>query len=535
MATGSRTLKLSILGDVSDLNKSLKTANTDVQGFGDKLDNFSKRAGQAFAIAGAAALAYAGKLAIDGVKSAIEDEAAQAKLAKTLENVTGATDAQIKATEDYITKTSLANGITDDVLRPSLDRLVRSTQNVEEAQKLQTLALDISAGSGKSLETVTEALAKATDGNTGALGRLGVGLDKSEIKTMSMNEITKRLSETFAGQASTNADTFQGKMDRVKVALDEAKESVGAALLPILEKLADFIAVTVVPQINGFIAGLTGKDSLDEGLTKSQETAFKWGQRIKGVMKLVIDFKEELLILAGVLATVFAVSAIAGWVSATVAGIATLIKVYNALKTSAIVAGVATAFALNPLLGVGAVAVGALVLSGALALANRYNTSLPGTSDLTGMESTGLSAGLYGSTPVNTGFKSGSTGSNAGGTDLPDMGKSPNQIAIDNSNAKTLAEIERAKKEVADKQKSADKALVLAETELAKLSPISTADLNYNDSFRTNPMNTTYITVNGALNSEQTARQLVTLLNDSQARGTQGATQLITTSGAIGF
>ena len=536
MATGSRTLKLSILGDVSDLNKSLKTADKDVGGFANGLENFSKRAGQAFAIAGAAAVAYAGKLAIDGVKAAIEDEAAQASLAKTLENVTGATDAQIKATEDYITKTSLANGITDDVLRPSLDRLVRSTSNLEEAQKLQTLALDISAGSGKSLETVTEALAKATDGNTGALGRLGVGLDKSEIKTMSMNEITKRLSETFAGQASTNADTFQGKMDRVKVALDEAKESVGAALLPILEKLADFIAVTVVPQINGFIAGLTGKDSLDEGLTKSQETAFKWGQKIKGVMKLVIDFKEELLILAGVLATVFAVSAIAGWVSATVAGIATLIKVYNALKTSAIVAGVATAFALNPLLGVGAVAVGALVLSGALALANRYNTSLPGTSDLTGMESTGLSAGLYGSTPVNT-FGGGSGGSGANNT----FGGSQagidrvNKEALDNSNAKTLAEIERAKKEVADKQKLADKALVLAEIELAKLSPISTADLNYQDTFRTNPMNNTYITVNGALNSEQTARQIVTILNDSQARGTQGATQLITTSGAIGF
>ena len=508
MATGSRTLKLSILGDVSDLNKSLKTADKDVGGFANGLENFSKRAGQAFAIAGAAAVAYAGKLAIDGVKAAIEDEKAQASLAKTLENVTGATDAQIKATEDYITKTSLANGITDDVLRPSLDRLVRSTQNVEEAQKLQTLALDISAGSGKSLETVTEALAKATDGNTGALGRLGVGLDKSEIKTMSMNEITKRLSETFAGQASTNADTFQGKMDRVKVALDEAKESVGAALLPILEKLADFIAVTVVPQINGFIAGLTGKNSLDEGLTESQEAAFKWGQRIKGVMKFVVDFKEELLILTGVLAAVFAVSAIAGWVSATVAAIATLIKVYNALKTSAIIAGVATAFALNPLLGVGAVAVGALVLSGALALANKYNTSAPGASDLTGMESTGLSAGLYGSTPVN------------GGPSKPVGSMVPASVA---------ASANAANKAVA--AASAPK-FVSPPVGLPALDP---ALLNYQDSFRTSPMNTYNVTVNGALNSEQTARQIITLLNDSQARGTQGATQLITTSGAIGF
>jgi hypothetical protein len=538
MATGSRTLKLSILGDVSDLNKSLKTANTDVQGFGDKLDNFSKRAGQAFAIAGAAALAYAGKLAIDGVKSAIEDEAAQAKLAKTLENVTGATDAQIKATEDYITKTSLANGITDDVLRPSLDRLVRSTQNVEEAQKLQTLALDISAGSGKSLETVTEALAKATDGNTGALGRLGVGLDKSEIKTMSMNEITKKLSETFAGQASTNADTFQGKMDRVKVALDEAKESVGAALLPILEKLADFIAVTVVPQINGFIAGLTGKESLNESLTKTQATAVKWGQRIKAVMKFVVDFKDQIIILAGVLATVFVVSAIAGWVSATVAGIKTLIVAYNLLKTSAIVAGVASAFALNPLLGVGAAALAAGVLSAGIAIANRYNTSAPGASDLTGMESTGLSAGLYGSTPVNGGPSAKAGGATSGTTGLSSSAPSGSATAIASSNDKALANIDKLQKDVDKNLAAANKALEVANAASAKADaffPISAGDLSYQDSFRNNPMNNTYITVNGALNSEQTARQLISILNDSQARGTQGASNLITTPGGMGF
>ena len=538
MATGSRTLKLSILGDVSDLNKSLKTANTDVQGFGDKLENFSKRAGQAFAIAGAAALAYAGKLAIDGVKSAIEDEAAQAKLAKTLENVTGATDAQIKATEDYITKTSLANGITDDVLRPSLDRLVRSTQNVEEAQKLQTLALDISAGSGKSLETVTEALAKATDGNTGALGRLGVGLDKSEIKTMSMNEITKKLSETFAGQASTNADTFQGKMDRVKVALDEAKESVGAALLPILEKLADFIAVTVVPQINGFIAGLTGKESLNESLTKTQATAVKWGQRIKAVMKFVVDFKDQIIILAGVLATVFVVSAIAGWVSATVAGIKTLIVAYNLLKTSAIVAGVASAFALNPLLGVGAAALAAGVLSAGIAIANRYNTSAPGASDLTGMESTGLSAGLYGSTPVNGGPSAKAGGATSGTTGLSSSAPSGSATAIASSNDKALANIDKLQKDVDKNLAAANKALEVANAASAKADaffPISAGDLSYQDSFRNNPMNNTYITVNGALNSEQTARQLISILNDSQARGTQGASNLITTPGGMGF
>ena len=194
MAGQSRTLKLSILADVDQLKKSLNVANNDVQSSSSKISDFGKKAGLAFAAAGIAAAAYASKLLIDGVKSAIADEAAQAKLATTLQNVTGATDAQVAATEAYILKTSLANGITDDQLRPSLERLTRATKDVSEAQRLQTLALDIAAGTGKSLEAVSNALGKAYEGNTGALGKLGVGLDKAQIKSMSLDEITKSLS-----------------------------------------------------------------------------------------------------------------------------------------------------------------------------------------------------------------------------------------------------------------------------------------------------------------------------------------------------
>ena len=103
MAGQSRTLKLSILGDIDQLKKSLDTGSKEVQSFGSKLGDFSKKAGLAFAAAGAAAAVYAGKLAVDGVKAAIADAAAQDRLALTLQNVTGATNAQIKSTEDYIT------------------------------------------------------------------------------------------------------------------------------------------------------------------------------------------------------------------------------------------------------------------------------------------------------------------------------------------------------------------------------------------------------------------------------------------------
>ena len=130
MATGTRALTLKLLADVDNFTKNIKGADNDVATFGDKVGDFGKKAGLAFAAAGAAAVAYAGKLAIDGVQSAIADAAAQTKLALTLKNVTDATDAQIKATEDYITQTSLAFGVTDDELRPSLVIIVTASAGV---------------------------------------------------------------------------------------------------------------------------------------------------------------------------------------------------------------------------------------------------------------------------------------------------------------------------------------------------------------------------------------------------------------------
>ena len=263
---GNRTLKLSILADVDDLKKKLGQGSNEVEGFGTKLGKFGKVAGLAFAAATAAAAAYAGKLAIDGVKAAIEDEAAQTRLATSLRNVTGATDDQIKSTEAYILKTSLANGVTDDELRPSLDRLVRSTKDVSEAQRLQTLALDIAAGSGKSLEAVTQALARGLDGTKTSLGRLGVGLSAAELKTMSMEEITAKLADTFGGQASEKADTFSGKMDRLKIAFDEGKETVGSFILDAITPMVDFVVKNVVPAIQAFAQGLGGTEGLKGNL-----------------------------------------------------------------------------------------------------------------------------------------------------------------------------------------------------------------------------------------------------------------------------
>ena len=256
MAGQSRTLKLSILADIDNLKKNLGAGSKEVDGFGGKLGGFAKKAGAAFAVAGAAAAAYAGTLLVDGVKSAIEDEAAQAKLATTLKNVTGATTNQIKAVEDYITKTALANGITDDQLRPSLDRLIRSTKDATKAQELQSLALDIAAGTGKDLSAVSEALGKAYDGNLGALKKLGVGIDDSIIKSKNFDAAAAALSKTFEGQASQQAETFAGKMARLNVAFDEAKETVGSYVLDAITPLVSNIVNKGIPALSDFASNL---------------------------------------------------------------------------------------------------------------------------------------------------------------------------------------------------------------------------------------------------------------------------------------
>jgi phage-related protein len=242
-------VKITFDADLDGLRKGVNGASDEVEGFGAKVGKFGKMAGAAFAAAGVAAAAYAGKLLIDGVKSAIEDEAAQAKLATTLTNVTGATNTQIAAVESQITKTSLLTGLTDDELRPSFERLVRATGDSDAALKLQATAIDVAAGSGKSLEAVTNAMAKAAEGNAGSLAKLGVGLTAAQLKTMSMEEITAQLAATFGGQAAEKADTFAGKMDRLKVAFNEGKETVGAFVLDAITPMVSGFVNTVIPAV----------------------------------------------------------------------------------------------------------------------------------------------------------------------------------------------------------------------------------------------------------------------------------------------
>ncbi len=304
-----RTLKLALLADTKNFIDGLDKADKETKTFSNKLDNALQKGAAAFLAVGAAAGAMAIKIGIDAVKAAIEDEKAQKSLAITLKNTTKATDAQVKSVEDYIDKTARATGVADDQLRPSLDRLVRSTQDVTKAQKLQQLALDIAAGTGKDLATVTEALGKAYDGNLGALKRIGVPLDENIVKTKDFDAATKALSETFAGQADAAAETFAGRMARIKIAIDEAKEQLGQALLPLLERFANFATQQLAPALQGLVDGLTakGKQSLtrafyDAGtgavtfgydMDNVQGQAYLLGEQLRRTTQLLVDMLDK--------------------------------------------------------------------------------------------------------------------------------------------------------------------------------------------------------------------------------------------------
>ena len=333
---GSRTLKLSILADVDDLKKKLDTGANEVEGFGGKLEKFGKVAAAAFAAAAAAAAAYAGKLAIEGVKAAIEDEAAQLRLANALKNVTDVTDEQIKSIEQQILKTSLATGVADDELRPALQRLTVATRDVTKSQDLLKLALDISAATGKDVETVSNALAKAYEGNNGALTRLGVGISATQAKTLGFEGTVKQLSDTFGGAAATQANTFQGQIERLKVAFDEAKESVGAALLPTLQNLLNFFINTVIPKFIEFKNAAI--QPVTDAIERNKESLTLLYNVIRNyVVPIIIGGFGDALqfigkIAGGILDVIGAVvRGIQSAVSTAINAINTLIRAYNAI------------------------------------------------------------------------------------------------------------------------------------------------------------------------------------------------------------
>ena len=174
-------------------------------------------------------------------KAAVEDQKAQDLLAQQLRTSAMATDDVIAENEKFISSMSMAKAVTDDELRPAMANLVRSTGSVEVAQSLMNTALDIAAATGKDLETVTMALGKAANGQTAALTKLDPSLKGVIDSESTLGDITDALSVSFGGAADVAAKSYEGRMKSMKIAMDETKESIGAALLPALQKLLEIL------------------------------------------------------------------------------------------------------------------------------------------------------------------------------------------------------------------------------------------------------------------------------------------------------
>jgi hypothetical protein len=193
---------------------------------------------------GPAAIAVIGAVTAgltSAVKAAAEDQKSQEQLKIALENTVGANKLQVAAVEDSITALMYQTATADDALRPALSKLVRATSDVTQAQKLLKIGLDVAAGSGRSLESVTTALSRAALGNFNALKRLGIPLDQNAVKAKDLDGVLGSLSASFAGAATKNAQTFEGQVTTLKIALGELEETVGKQLIPILSDYAQVL------------------------------------------------------------------------------------------------------------------------------------------------------------------------------------------------------------------------------------------------------------------------------------------------------
>ena len=293
------------------------------------------------AVPAAAALAGLGVALVAATKAAVEDNADQAQLALTLQNVTDASDAQVKAIEDQISAMSRASGVADSELRPALASLVRGTKDSATATDALALAQDISAGSGLSLASVSDALAAAYGGNMKALGALSPGI-KAMIKDgASLDEVMGLLGGTFGGAAANAADTAAGRFKILKNSLDETQESIGAALLPVvqavlpyLQKFADWAEKN--PQLFLFIAGAIGAVAAAIVATNIAMALNPFSLIAAGIALLVVGlitaYKKFEWFSTGVKAVVNGIIGVFEvWANSWIKVINAIIKGYNAL------------------------------------------------------------------------------------------------------------------------------------------------------------------------------------------------------------
>lgn len=334
---GAGAVVARIITQYSD--KGSKAAKRDIDKLGKNFDKFAKKSAKAFGVAALAGAAFAAKLGVDSVKAAIADEKSQALLANSLRNTTGANNEQIASIESYIDKAQRALGITDDELRPAFAKLASITGSMTQAQGLLGIAMDVSAGASVDMDAATNAVTKALQGNYKALKNLGVPITDAMTKSKDLNAVLQLTAKTFAGAAATRASTFEYRMKRVNIAFEEAKETLGNALLPSIEKLFLIITQKVIPAVQAWLEANGAK------LVAAFQTAIKAVISFAFVLFKAFDFVARNKTVFTSLGVIFTAIFVAAKVMAFVTAITALVKAWQAVRAAATAAAAAEAAA----------------------------------------------------------------------------------------------------------------------------------------------------------------------------------------------
>ena len=369
MAVGAIVAR--ILTQYSD--KGSKAAQKDIAKLGKNFDEFSRRAVRAFGVAAAAASAFAVKIGKDSVQAAIADQKSQTLLANSLRNTTGATNAAIASVEAYVASLQLQVGVADDDLRPALSRLAAVTGNVASAQQMLGIALDISAQSGADLNTATGALVRGLQGNFRTLQKLVPSLDAATVKSKDFAAILAEVTAATQGAAAARANTLEFRLAILRIRFNEILETLGYALLPVLEEFAKVLQSEVLPQIAKWIDA--NKRGLAEGLRSAAKAALELLKAAVAFGAWVVENFNTIKNFGILLASIWATGRIYSFITA----IGKVTLAFKSMQTAAIGAGAASAAA-----GAGSAGAGAAFLAGARSLG------------LVGLGATGIAALTFG-------------------------------------------------------------------------------------------------------------------------------------------
>jgi hypothetical protein len=326
-----------ILTQYSD--KGSKAATKDIAKLGKSFDNFAKKSAKAFGLAAAASAAFAIKIGKDAVQAAIADQKSQALLANSLRNTVSASDSQIASVEKNITALQKQFKVVDDELRPAFGRLTAAFGSTTMAQEALQLALNVSAFAGVDLATASDAIIKSSQGQNKALGKLVPGIGAATLATKDFGKITDKVSKIVGGSAAVRAETLEYKLAGLRIAFGEILETLGYALLPVLEKFATVVSTQILPQIEAFVTA--NKDRLAASFQIAADFAVKLLTAAISFGDWVANNTGKVKILAGIIAGMFVGVGIANFIIL----LASVTTAMGILATTATGAAIASAFA----------------------------------------------------------------------------------------------------------------------------------------------------------------------------------------------